>query len=107
MTDLLKPFAVEFSFSAIVMARDSNHARHVAENHGREIFGDVQHTSGLDVGFGDELKTIEDVTRQGYTGGDLPYGGDGQTSLDRILAALDALPTRDTKTIDMFSKVTE
>lgn len=95
---ILKPFAVTIECVGVVMAEDRHEAYKVARNEQREIMSDVD----PDISVGDELKSEEQLKVYGWDGMFLPYGGDGQTRLKDIFAALDALLTRDTKTVDMF-----
>jgi hypothetical protein len=97
----MKPYAVEVSFTMIVMAEDEDDAYAVAEEWADEAWGDTSsgskdfHVDGL-------VRNDADLKRYKWDGQCLPYGGDGGIRLSDILAALDAEPERDTKTIDMF-----
>jgi hypothetical protein len=98
----MKPYALTISITTIVMADNEQHARFVAEHEKGEIFGDA---------YGDQIKyspatemTCEaDLSKVNWDGFCLPYGGDGNTRLNDILASIEAEPERDTKTIDMFA----
>jgi predicted oxidoreductase (fatty acid repression mutant protein) len=83
----MKPYAITLSVVAVVMADDESHARQVAENERREIFGDAY---GKVLQFSDatEVKTLAELTRVHYDGVCLPYGGDGETRLQDILAGV-------------------
>ncbi|WP_027798295.1 hypothetical protein [Paraburkholderia dilworthii] len=99
----MKPYAITMSVTAVVMAENEQHARIVAERDKREIFGDV---------YGDQIKyspatemTCEaDLEKVGWDDLCIPYGGDGNTRLSDILAAVESEPERDTRTIDMFQE---
>lgn len=78
----LKAFPVEVTTIAIVMARDMDHAVQVAKSNHREICADDPHprfTAGL------PLSKAEDAGH-GWTGTCIPYGGDGNTELSKLLA---------------------
>jgi hypothetical protein len=98
MSTILKPYFVTLEVTAVVMAEDADHAYDVARMERRDICSDVD----MSIFVGSEVKTEADLSAQDWTGDDLPYGGDDRTKLRDILAALEALPERDTKTIDMF-----
>lgn len=95
----LKPYVVTIKYTAIVMAESEIDAYSVACDHQREIQSDEE----ADISTGHELTGEDQLAAHGWNGECLPYGGDGNTKLKDIFAALDALPTRDTKTIDMFA----
>lgn len=97
----MKPYAVEISFSIVVMAEDADAAASIAEDHSREAWND---TSDQDFSYPREVKTIADLHRAGWCGESIPYGGDGDTPLKDILAAIADEPTADDKTIDMFAE---
>jgi hypothetical protein len=100
MSTILKPYAVEVSFTMIVMAEHEAHAQIIADSKYREAVHDEPNPD-LDVS-----GPITDVSQLtgGWTGNCVPYGGDGETELADIIAALP--PPRDTKTIDMFEEQT-
>lgn len=100
----MKPYAVEVSFVIVVMAEDADSARAVAESNSRDAWND---TYDPDFGSPREVKTMADVTRAGWCGESVPYGGDGDTPLKDILAAIEDEPTVDDKTIDMFEEQAE
>ncbi|BAO88956.1 hypothetical protein [Caballeronia cordobensis] len=100
MSKILKPFAVKIELTAVVMAEDAAHAIYVAKCHKHDVASD-------DEGHflpGIEITSEEQLDLYGWDGMCLPYGGDGHQRLRDILAALEALPDRDTKTIDMFEE---
>jgi hypothetical protein len=97
----MKPYSVEISFVIIVMAEDADSAREVAESNSHDAWSD----GGHDLGFPREVKTMADVTRAGWDGESLPYGGHDDIPLKDILAAIADEPTVDDKTIDMFEEV--
>lgn len=97
----MKPYAVEVSFTMIVMAEDETEAYEVAEEWADEAWGDTSsgckdfHVAGL-------VHNDADLKRHQWDGACLPYGGDGESRLSDILANLEPEPERDTKTMDMF-----
>lgn len=95
---ILKPYLVTLEYNAVVMAESPIDAYSVASREASEIVRDGE----ADVSTGYELTSVDQLTVHGWDGMCLPYGGDGKTRLKDIFAALDALPTRDTKTVDMF-----
>jgi hypothetical protein len=97
---ILKPYFVTIEYTAVVMAKSDLDARSVADIEAHEICRE----EGPDITTGTEVTCIADLKARGWCGEELAYGGDGQTKLKDILAALEALPTRDTKTIDMFAE---
>jgi hypothetical protein len=104
MSDVLKPFAVTFEFSAIVMAADADSARDVAHDLKGEIVGDIS-DSDIDVMTIHEVPNEAKLSLYGWSGDSLPYGSDkhDQKTLHDIFEAIAAAPTPDTKTIDMFA----
>jgi hypothetical protein len=100
---ILKPYFVTISHTAVVMAESELDARSVADEQAREIHSN----EAADITTGSEVTCADDLKAHGWCGEELAYGGDGQTKLKDILAALDALPTRDTKTVDMFAEVSK
>ncbi len=95
---ILKPYLVTLESTAVVMAEDETHAYDVARMQKRDICSD----GDMSIFVGSQATTEADLTVNGWDGMCVPYGGDGNTRLKDIFAALDALPTRDTKTVDMF-----
>lgn len=96
---ILKPFVITVEFTAVVMAEDYSHARDVARLHKRDICSDTDGTYSPAVEIGNEQQLRLHV----WDGLCLPYGGDGNQRMHQILAAIEALPMRDTKTLDMFA----
>lgn len=96
----LKPYVVTIEFTAIVMAKGELHAIEVANSHKHDICSDEDG----DFSSGHEITSEDALSAYGWDGMCLPYGGDGRTRLKDIIAALEALPARDTKTIDMFQE---
>lgn len=78
----MKPYMVEIRTYAVVMAEDAAHARSVADNYKRDIFGD-DWSPRIDVG--DEVSNV-DALAHGWDGECIPYGGDGNTRLGQLLA---------------------
>ena len=99
-TPILKPYFVTIAYTAVVMAESELDARSVADERARDICFD----EAADITTGSEITCVSDLTARGWCGEEMAYGGDGQTKLKDILAALEALPSRDTKTIDMFAE---
>lgn len=99
MDKVLKPFAVNFELSAIVMATDAEHARIVARSHKSEIIGDTS-DSDIDVTTSHAIASVGQLAQYGYYGDSLPYGGEDDTTLADII---EAMPAIDTKTVDMFA----
>jgi hypothetical protein len=97
----MRPFAVEVSFTMIVMAEDEGDAYQCARENASEAWGDT-YDPQFDVC--EQMKTEDDLKRHKWDGQCIPYGGDGNTRLSDILAAIEAEPERDTKTIDMFQE---
>ncbi|MDQ7982250.1 hypothetical protein QYH69_34055 [Paraburkholderia sp. SARCC-3016] len=96
---ILKPFFVTIAYTAVVMAESESDARAVADAQAHEICRE----EAADITTGSEVTRIADLKAHGWCGEELAYGGDGQTKLKDVLSALESLPTRDTKTIDMFA----
>jgi hypothetical protein len=93
----MKPYAVEVSFTMIVMAEDQEHARNIADSTKREAIYDEPNP---DLNVSGPITDVRQL-RGGWTGDCVPYGGDGETTLADIIAELN--PERDTRTIDMFA----
>lgn len=98
MSAILKPYFVTLETTAVVMAEDSDHAYDVARLERRDICSDADMT----ILVGSEVTSEAELSVHDWSGDALPYGGDGRSNLRDVLAALDALKDRDTKTIDMF-----
>lgn len=96
----MKPYAVEVSFTMIVMAEDEGDAYQCARECGSEAWGDT-YDPKFEVC--EDMKTEADLKRYKWDGQCIPYGGDGNTRLSDILAAIEQEPERDTRTIDMFA----
>ncbi|WP_345815329.1 hypothetical protein AAGS40_23420 [Paraburkholderia sp. PREW-6R] len=82
------------------MAENGDHARRVAADHKADICADTP----LKFSIGAFIASEDELIAHDWDGMCLPYGGDGHTRLREIIAAIAALPDRDTKTIDMFSE---
>jgi hypothetical protein len=81
MSDTLKPFFVEYTVTAVVLAEDEGHAWTVARSEQRDVFGDA---------YNNEIFVRGEVTSEAdmEDGWDLecvPYGGDGNTRIGDIL----------------------
>lgn len=98
MNAILKPYFVTLEVTAVVMAEDADHAYDVARMERRDICSDVD----TSIFVGSQVTSEAELLAHGWNGDELPYGGDGRSRLRDILAALEALQERDTKTIDMF-----
>lgn len=97
----MKPYAVEVSFTMIVMAEDGDSAHEVAEDWADEEWA---HGSISFNALG-TVRNAGDLARfSGWDADAVPYGGDGETSLRTILADLPPVVERDPRTIDMFSE---
>jgi hypothetical protein len=94
----VKPYAVEVSFTMIVMAESDAHAESIAQSDAYEAWGDSPAIDYMSQG---EVASMAELCRHGWDGACLPYGGDGETRLSDILA-VEPEPERDTRTIDMF-----
>lgn len=79
----MKPYAVEVSFTMIVMADDEEHAEIIADNEAREAWYDTSHK---DFKVHGQVLTEDDLRRHKWDGFCIPYGGDGNTRLSEILA---------------------
>jgi hypothetical protein len=77
----MKPYMVEITTYAVVMAEDASDAHDVARNFRREIMRDDDDPL-IDVQ--GALET-EAGLRNGWDGGCIPYGGDGNTTLAALL----------------------
>jgi hypothetical protein len=78
----VKPYVVEMTVRAVVMAEDEAHAHVVANRQFRDIAGDEE----PDVSVEKEVRTQADLPH-GWDLGCLPYGGDGNTRLEAIIGA--------------------
>lgn len=97
---ILKPYFVTLEVTAVVMAEDADHAYDAARSSKRDIFSDVD----VSIFVGSQVTSESELSAYDWDGMCIPYGGDGRTRLKDIFAALEALPARDTKTIDMFQE---
>jgi hypothetical protein len=95
----MKPYAVEVSFTMVVMAEDETDAYQCARENASEAWGDT-YDPRIDVC--EQMQTEADLKRHRWDGQCIPYGGDGNTRLSDILSTLEPAPDRDDKTIDMF-----
>lgn len=96
----MKPYAVEVSFTMIVMAEDEDDAIDVAEGNADDAWRD---DGSKDFVVSGPIRSVEELSRHGWSGECLPYGGDSDANLRDILDAIEPEPERDTRTIDMFS----
>jgi len=95
----MKPYAVEVSFTMIVMAEDENEAYTAAFDEANDAW---RHSDDRDYDVLGPVRTEDDLIRYGWSGQCIPYGGDGDTRLADILANMEPEAERDTMTIDMF-----
>jgi hypothetical protein len=94
----MKPYAVDITWTAVVMAATSEDATEAA----RLNLSDITRWDSPDYSQGKPIKSMGELCAIGWDGQCLPYGGDGSTRLSDILA--EPAPERDTKTIDMFGE---
>jgi hypothetical protein len=95
--EIVKPYAVEVSFTMIVMAADEADAYSIAISEDDDAWHDTYEKDHTVLG---EVMSEADLKRYKWDGQCIPYGGDGDTRLSDILA--EPQPDRDDKTIDMF-----
>lgn len=95
----LKPFFVELTMNAVVMAENWAEAERWAENNTHQIFSDNLSMATSSV----ELTSIEHLRRQdnGWDADCTAYGP-GSPRISDVLPEAD--PVVDTKTIDMFAQ---
>ena len=91
----MKPYTVELTITAIVMATSEMDAHKAAIENRRDIWSDVV----PNVGVIREIKALDRLP-ESWDPDCLPYGGDGETRLKDLLPETE--PERDTRTIDMF-----
>ncbi|MEX3933333.1 hypothetical protein AB4Y32_16270 [Paraburkholderia phymatum] len=97
----MKPYAVEVSFTMIVMADNEVDAQEVAEDNSHEAWRDTFDQKHCVLG---PVTDERQLNAHGWSLNDIPWGGDGETSLRTILAELPPVVEQDTRTIDMFSE---
>jgi hypothetical protein len=97
----MKPYAVEVSFTMIVMAEDESDAYEAALSDADDAWSDAY---DKDYTVLQAINTEEDLKRHGWSGDDTPYGTDSHEPLRTILAELPPVVERDTRTIDMFAQ---
>jgi hypothetical protein len=96
----MKPYAVEISFTMIVMAEDEDDAIEAAEDFADDAWRD---DASKDFNVYGPVRTEGELAKHGWDGECPPYNGDGETRLKDILASMEPEPQRDTRTIDMFT----
>lgn len=100
----MKPYAVEVSFTMIVMAEDETHAHDVA----RENENEAWHESTRDYAALGPIHSEKELNLYGWNGDCFPYG-ECHSRLKDILASLELDPgqdpLRDVRTGDLFSEV--
>lgn len=94
----MKPYAVEVGFTMIVMAEDEDGAHEVAQDNADDEWRHGQ----TDFAVCGVVRSVDDLSRYGWDGDSIPYGGEGDTCLRTILTELPPVVERDTRTIDMF-----
>ena len=98
---MLKPYFVELTVTAVVMAESSSQAQSKAERYGRDIVSDCElcAESATEIKSLDQLKKITSE----WSGADTPY--DADDCLRVLLSGEGVAHTqeRDTRTIDMFA----
>ncbi len=93
-----KLFAVRVVTYSVVLAADAASAQDLADDCGSQLIDECIPSSITVEG---EISKLDDLP--GYwTPFEFAYGGDGEECIGDILAAM---PTPDTKTIDMFAQV--
>ncbi|WP_186083617.1 hypothetical protein [Burkholderia gladioli] len=99
----MKPFAVEMSIKIIVMADDEDHAEQVAAEHIEEYAGgaDADDFDARGCVLIDNVATLPG----NWPSEAVPYGGDGETELELIIAEMVGGPAHvlDPHTTDMFA----
>jgi hypothetical protein len=93
----MKLFSATVQVVLVVMAETELEALLAAESHA----DDAARDSGLECDWATEIQSIAELP-PGWTGADLPYGGDGTESISAILDRVPPAVVRDTRTIDMF-----
>ena len=98
MAETLKPYFVELTYTAVVMAACAGDAEFKAESLGHRIVGDcgAPWCNATEVRSLDHLKRLD----SGWDGNCGAYGG-GEPRLSEVLPEEDP-PERDTKTLDLF-----
>ena len=84
---MTKIFEVRIALYAVVAAEDESHAHEVARRNASSILGD-DGDPYIDVLR--EAKTIQDLGH-GWNGECLPYGGDGKSTLSKLLKESDGI----------------
>ena len=80
----MKPFKIELTVTAVVMAEDESHAFEVAAQRHRDILGDVW-VGLVSLSQAEPIPTLADLPKH-WDGMCIPYNGDGNTRLSEILA---------------------
>lgn len=78
----MKPYLVEISTIAVVMAEDHTHAEDVGRHHAREAMGDDDRPRVRVMALVTKLDELVDQ----WDGRCLPCGGDGNSTLAELLA---------------------
>ena len=79
----MKPYLVEITTYAVVMADDESHAYAVANSYKRDALGDDPDPR---IEIECEVTKLTDLAH-GWDGECIPYGGDGNTRLTDLLTA--------------------
>lgn len=77
-----KPFLVEYTVYAVVMAEDDTHAHQIADSKYRDVFYDMGSPDGMFVR--GEIKTQADLDGN-WDLDCIPYNGDGNTRISEYL----------------------
>jgi hypothetical protein len=95
----VKIFAVRISTVAIIVAENEEEAADIAVEEEHSILTDetCEHDAP------EVVASEADLTRHGWDGECIPYGGDGNTRLKNLFALVEPEPVRCDKTIDMFA----
>jgi hypothetical protein len=99
--ELPRLFVVELRTVAVVLATSAHEATEIADDNWRDI---VRDCGDMEIDVLREANTIRDVTNHGWDGRCLPYGGDGNTTIDEVLKEIADRPPvaeRCTRTLEL------
>ncbi|AOY97733.1 hypothetical protein BKK79_38080 (plasmid) [Cupriavidus sp. USMAA2-4] len=94
-----RPYIVRLSAVAVIMAADNASAEHAARRCQAAILSDA---AQLDIRVDGPVAGLSELPG-GWRAHEIPYGGDGRTSLEQLLRCIPPMHPRDDRTIDMFS----
>lgn len=80
----MKPFLVEYTVKAVVMAEDEDHAWAVARSECRDVFYEA---GSPEIWVEHEVEKAEDLLGSGWDLGCIPYGGDGNTRISELMTS--------------------